>query len=128
VIVLGRTGRNFAAGMSGGIAYVYDPSGDFKTRCNTAMVSLQPLTDPAETAEVRALVQEHGDITKSTRAWKLLAEWDTAVTRFVKVIPKDYQRAMEAMKRAEAAGLTGEAAATAAFENNVNDAARVGGN
>ena len=128
VVVLGPTGRNFAAGMSGGVAYVYDATGDFGTRCNRAMVELGPVRDPDEAAALKALIAQHGDYTKSTRAWKILAEWDTALPRFVKVLPKDYARMLAALQRAQAAGLTGDEAVTAAFEANVKDVARVGGN
>ena len=128
VVVLGVAGRNFAAGMSGGIAYVLDETGDFATRCNPAMVNLEKLTAPDEIAEVRQLIVRHGDYTKSTRAWKVLAEWDRYLPQFVKVIPKDYQRVLEAIQQAQAAGLSGEAAVTAAFEQNSRDTARVGGN
>ena len=128
VVVLGAAGRNFAAGMSGGIAYVLDEAGDFSTRCNPAMVNLEKLTAPAEIEEVRQLIVRHGDFTKSTRAWKVLAEWERRVPQFVKVIPKDYQRVLEAIQRAQAAGLSGDDAVTAAFEQNSHDTARVGGN
>ena len=128
VVVLGAAGRNFAAGMSGGIAYVLDEAGDFATRCNPAMVNLEKVTAPDEIEEVRQLIVRHGDYTKSTRAWKVLAEWDQYLPQFVKVIPKDYQRVLEAIQQAQAAGLSGEAAVTAAFEQNSRDTARAGGN
>ncbi len=128
VVVLGPTGRNFAAGMSGGIAYVLDQRGDFPTRCNQQMVGLEKLTDPDEIEEVRQMIARHGDYTKSTRAWKVLAEWDQMVPKFVKVLPKDYKRVLESLKRAKDAGLSGEEAIKVAFEENVRDVARVGGN
>jgi glutamate synthase (ferredoxin) len=128
VVVLGATGRNFAAGMSGGIAYVLDETGDFATRCNPAMVGLEKLTAAGEIEEVRQMIARHGDYTKSARAWKVLAEWDRHVPQFVKVIPKDYQRVLEARQRAQAAGLSGADAITAAFEQNIRTAARVSGN
>ena len=124
VVVLGATGRNFAAGMSGGIAYVLDEAGDFATRCNPAMVNLEKLTDADEIEEVRQMIVRHGDYTKSTCAWKVLAEWDRCRSQFVKVIPKDYQRMLAALQRAQATGLSGDAAVNAAFEQTV----RVGGN
>jgi len=124
-VILGPTGRNFAAGMSGGIAYVFDEAGDFATRCNLAMVGLEPVT---EVEELRELIRRHGDHTKSTRAWKILAEWDRLRTKFVKVVPKDYARMLASLQKAQAAGLTGDEAVTAAFEENVKDVARVGGN
>jgi len=128
VVVLGVAGRNFAAGMSGGVAYVLDERGDFATRCNRQMVALEKLADAGEIEEVRQLIVRHGDTTKSTRAWKILAEWDAMVPKFVKVMPKDYKRVLESLKRAKAAGLGGDEAITAAFEENVRDVARVGGN
>jgi glutamate synthase (ferredoxin) len=128
VVVLGVTGRNFAAGMSGGVAYVLDEKGDFAMRCNKQMVALEKLTDRDEIEEVRQMIARHGDYTKSTRAWKVLAEWDETVPKFVKVLPKDYKRVLESLKRAKDAGLSGDDAITAAFEENVRDVARVGGN
>jgi glutamate synthase (ferredoxin) len=127
VIVLGRTGRNFAAGMSGGIAYVLDEAGDFATRVNRQMVELEKLTDPDETEEVWKLVQRHQTYTKSERAARVLADWKGAILKFVKVIPKDYQRVLQSMKKVQSQGLTGDQAIMAAFEENVRDVARVGG-
>jgi len=128
VVVLGPTGRNFAAGMSGGVAYVFDERGDFPTRCNTAMSALQTLTDPDEIEELRRLIQRHGDYTKSGHAWKILAEWDKSVARFIKVIPEDYKRVLEALKAAKVAGYSGDKAVNVAFEENVKDVSRIGGN
>ena len=127
VVVLGKTGRNFAAGMSGGTAYVLDEAGDFATRCNLDMVSLEKLTDPDEREAVWKLVQRHQSYTRSERAAKILGDWKNLVPRFVKVQPKDYQRALEKMKEAEKDGLSGDQAIMAAFEANIRDVARVGG-
>jgi glutamate synthase (ferredoxin) len=127
VIVLGRTGRNFAAGMSGGIAYVLDEAGDFPAHCNQEMVSLEKLKDADEIEEVWKLIQRHQAYTKSERAAKVLADWRQLVPKFVKVLPKDYQRVLESMKRVKDQGLTGDEAVMAAFEENVRDVARVGG-
>ena len=127
VVVLGPTGRNFAAGMSGGIAYVLDESGDFATRCNKQMVSLEKVADRCELDELRAMIQRHADYTKSQRASKILARWDEYAPKFVKVFPKDYKRMLEAISRVTAAGLSGEEALMAAFEENAKDLARVGG-
>ena len=94
VAVIGPTGRNFAAGMSGGIAYVLDEDGAFATRCNGELVGLEPVAgDDAET--LRALVEEHGRRTGSPVAARLLAAWEATLERFVKVIPHDYKRALE---------------------------------
>ncbi len=120
VVVLGETGRNFAAGMSGGVAYVYDPEGRFADLANTAMVDLEKLSadDPAEDPEapvaeppsvtdngmgdplrfdaqrLRILVERHARLTGSARAKALLADWERALGQFVKVMPRDYRRAM----------------------------------
>ncbi|MBU3665805.1 MAG: glutamate synthase large subunit [Chthoniobacterales bacterium] len=128
VVVLGPTGRNFAAGMSGGIAYVYDEAGDFHTRCNMDMVDLERLDDKDEAAEVRAMVERHAKFTGSKRAHQILAGWENSAQKFVKVLPKDYKRVLQAMDRVLAAGLSGDEAVMAAFEENARDLARVGGN
>jgi glutamate synthase (ferredoxin) len=128
VIVLGPTGRNFAAGMSGGIAYVLDEAGDFHTRCNLQMVTLQTLAmEDEETEGIRRMIQRHAEYTQSQRAWKILALWKAMAPLFVKIMPKDFQRVLEAMKRVTEAGLSGEEAIMAAFEENTKDAARIGG-
>jgi len=127
VIVLGKTGRNFAAGMSGGIAYVLDEAGDFATRCNKELVGLEKLADPDEIEEVWKLVQRHQAYTKSDRAAKVLADWKNLVPKFVKVLPKDYGRVLQSLKKVQSQGLTGDQAIMAAFEENIRDVARVGG-
>jgi glutamate synthase domain-containing protein 3 len=91
VVVIGPTGRNFAAGMSGGIAYVLDEDGLFAGRCNTQLVGLEGLTDD-DADEVRALLSEHAERTGSPVAASLLDDWDA--DRFVKVVPHDYRRAL----------------------------------
>jgi glutamate synthase (NADPH) large chain len=124
VVVLGETGRNFAAGMSGGIAYVYDPDGSFAPRANTAMVDLEPVkadgeADDAEAPvaeppsvtdngmgdplrfdaqRLRILVERHARLTGSARAKALLADWDRSLSHFVKVMPRDYRRAMQELR------------------------------
>jgi glutamate synthase domain-containing protein 2/glutamate synthase domain-containing protein 1/glutamate synthase domain-containing protein 3 len=95
VVVLGRTGRNFAAGMSGGIAYVLDEDGAFESRCNPQLVALEALEE-GDVAALRALVEEHAERTASPVAARLLADWSTALRSFVKVMPNDYRRALEA--------------------------------
>jgi glutamate synthase domain-containing protein 2/glutamate synthase domain-containing protein 1/glutamate synthase domain-containing protein 3 len=128
VVVLGQTGRNFAAGMSGGIAYVLDVTGDFPIRCNKAMVTLEKLTDKDEIAEVHAMIQRHASHTGSERAHQILKLWEEMAPKFVKVIPKDYQRVLQSLARVKAQGLSDDDAVMAAFEENARDAARVGGN
>jgi len=128
VVVLGPTGRNFAAGMSGGIAYVLDETGDFHRRCNREMVLLERLEDSQEIKEVEQMIGRHAEYTKSERAGFILGRWEEMVPRFVKVLPKDYKRMLDAVKRVEEAGLSGEEAIMAAFEANKLDLARVSGN
>jgi len=116
VVVLGRTGRNFAAGMSGGVAYVFDPEGDFSRRCNTAMVDLEPVLDAKQQAagvpraiwhalgrgqdaapdevNLRTCIEAHFRYTGSSRAKELLSDWARARMQFVKVFPSDYRRAL----------------------------------
>ncbi|MGD9841910.1 MAG: glutamate synthase subunit alpha, partial [Steroidobacteraceae bacterium] len=127
VVVLGSTGRNFAAGMSGGIAYVLDGTDTVISHINKAMVNIESLVDPVEIAEVRALIERHRTYTKSDRAQQVLDAWDTYLPKFVKVIPKDYQRMLAGIKKAEEQGLTGDDAVMQAFEENSRDVARVGG-
>jgi glutamate synthase (ferredoxin) len=127
IVVLGKTGRNFAAGMSGGIAYVLDEAGNFATRCNKELVGLEKLADPDEIEEIWKLIQRHQAYTKSQRAAKVLADWKNLVPKFVKVLPKDYARVLEELKKVQSQGLTGDEAIMAAFEANIRDVARVGG-
>jgi glutamate synthase (NADPH/NADH) large chain len=124
VAVLGRTGRNFAAGMSGGIAYVYDEDGTFATRCNASMVALLPVLPEAEQARVekelaaagkghlrhagrsdesllREFIERHLRFTGSTRALSLLDKWEAARGKFVKVFPHEYRRALTEMHAKE---------------------------
>ncbi len=128
VVVLGPTGRNFGAGMSGGIAYVLDEQGNFPAQVNRQMVNLETLDDPGEADAVRAMIARHQEYTDSTRARAVLANWPAMRKRFVKVIPKDYQRVLAGIRRAHEQGLTGDEAVMAAFEENARDLARVGGN
>ncbi|HEU4611539.1 MAG TPA: glutamate synthase-related protein, partial [Kofleriaceae bacterium] len=138
VVVLGRTGRNFAAGMSGGVAYVYDADGTFASRCNQAMVSLSPVLTEAEQHEaekalaeagkgrllhadradeplLRSLVERHLRFTGSTLALALLDRWDVSRARFVKVFPNEYVRALSELyvkaQRTRPAGVPAERAA-----------------
>ncbi|MBI5383896.1 MAG: glutamate synthase large subunit [Verrucomicrobia bacterium] len=127
VVVLGAAGRNFAAGMSGGVAYVIDEAGDFATRCNQQMCSLEKLTDPEETEAVRKLIHNHAHHTKSQLAFKVLALWEQYVPKFVKVLPKDYARVLNCLQKVKEQGLSGDEAIMAAFEENARDLARVGG-
>ena len=120
VIVLGRTGRNFAAGMSGGIAYVYDQDGDFPTKLNTEMVRLLPLRecDDEEIMAVKARIKTHVALTGSVKGKRILDSWGDALSKFQKVMPTDYERVLIALKKAREDGLEGDDAIQAAFEAN----------
>lgn len=98
-VILGKTGRNFAAGMSGGIAYVYDEEGGFADNCNIEMVGLEAPDDPDEVIELKQWVTNHVEHTGSPLGQRLLAEWGTAVGRFVKVIPIEYKRCLMQQKK-----------------------------
>ncbi|MCA9114288.1 MAG: glutamate synthase large subunit [Planctomycetaceae bacterium] len=95
VVVLGETGRNFAAGMSGGVAYVYDPHDQFRLNCNLGMVELEPVTAAADEAELKELIEQHQRYTDSDVAASLLADWKNSLSKFVRVMPVDYRRALE---------------------------------
>jgi glutamate synthase domain-containing protein 3 len=105
-VILGRTGRNFAAGMSGGIAYVWDVDGQFKTRCNMGMVELFPVDHEADIQELKQLIANHAEYTDSSVAKRILDNWEKTVPQFVKVYPTDYRWVVE--QAAEAAALPDE--------------------
>jgi glutamate synthase (ferredoxin) len=119
VVVLGPTGRNFAAGMSGGVAYILDETGDFKNRCNMELVALEKLEDADEIEEVWKLIQRHQTYTGSQRAAKILGDWKNYIPKFVKVMPQDYACVLKELKKAHDKGLSGDEAVMAAFEANV---------
>lgn len=126
VVVLGETGRNFAAGMSGGIAYVLDVTGDFIKRCNLEMVLLEQVTEPEEADQLRTLISRHALYTDSIVGRRVLDNWNDLLPKFVRVIPKDYKRMLEQIRKVENEGLKGEAALLAAFEANTRELARSG--
>ena len=127
VVIIGSTGRNFAAGMSGGVAYVLDEAGNFPSRCNTAMVDLELLEDPEEIREVHDMIEAHVAYTGSAKGDRVLAAWNAMVPKFVKVMPRDYKRVLQHIQKALADGLSGDEALSAAFEENARDVARIGG-
>ena len=104
VVVLGKTGRNFAAGMSGGIAFVYDEAGDFNTRFNFGLADLETVADPKDIDTLKDMIQEHLTHTGSRSAQLILDRWDESLSRFKKVMPRDYRRVLEKSERREAAG------------------------
>ena len=101
-IILGETGRNFAAGMSGGVAYVYDLKGDFASKCNMEMVKLGKVERPADQQDLKSLIQKHYDNTKSDVAEEILKDWDKELARFVRVMPVDYERMLGYMEEVRA--------------------------
>ena len=104
VVVLGKTGRNFAAGMSGGVAYVWDPDGQFSSRCNrnTGKTELEAVTNEADIAELKTLIERHVEFTRSDRGATLLQHWETTLPQFVKVVSLEYRKVQEQLQ-AEAA-------------------------
>ena len=128
VAILGQTGRNFGAGMSGGVAYVYDENGDFYNHCNLEMVLLEHLEESTDIAELKGLIESHVKYTESAIGSRILNDWEGSLAKFVKVIPKDYKRMLEQIEKMEDSGLVGEEALLAAFEANKKELARVGGN
>jgi glutamate synthase (NADPH) large chain len=127
VVVLGLTGRNFAAGMSGGVAYVMDEAGDFARRCNQEMVTLERLDDPQEAVLVHGMIARHAQYTGSRRAQEILGTWAQWLPYFVRVMPNDYKRVLDAQQQMRQAGLSPDEAEMAAFEQNSKNVARLGG-
>jgi len=115
VVVLGKTGRNFGAGMSGGIAYVLDEASDFSVHFNDELADMGPVEDAEDIAELKALIERHIQHTKSARGQQILDAWDAMLPNFVKVMPRDYRKMLNAFKRAEESGLTGDEAELFAF-------------
>jgi glutamate synthase (ferredoxin) len=113
VVVLGRTGRNFAAGMSGGIAYVLDRAGDFARRCNRDMVELESLSEQDEVDFVRAAIVKHVTLTGSFYAERLLEEWSDIHHSIVKVMPREYKRALAEQARLQTDAARGDRMAIA---------------
>jgi glutamate synthase (ferredoxin) len=127
VVVLGPTGRNFAAGMSGGIAYVLDERGQFPILCNQDMVYIERVGE-ADMEELIEMIERHVEYTHSERGKDVLSRISGLEGKFLKVMPKDYKRMLEAIERVQETGLSGEEALMAAFEENKRDLARVSGN
>ena len=101
VIVLGNTGRNFAAGMSGGIAYVYDPENKFVNGlCNTETIEFETISEEDAT-DLKSIIEKHVLYTDSNRGFTLLADWDTSLKNFVRVMPTEYKKALERLATEE---------------------------
>ena len=110
VVIIGKTGRNFAAGMSGGIAYVLDEDEAFHIRCNPQMVHLEAVEEPEDVNAIRGLLTRHVQYTQSPVARGILRDWATWRGRFVKVMPKDYKVVLDAIKKGREKGLSEEEA------------------
>lgn len=109
VIVLGPTGRNFAAGMSGGIAYVWDQEGTFSKNCNMGLVDLYPVKDKKDSLELKQLIEKHAQYTHSSVAQSVLKNWDSVLPQFVKVYPRDYRRVIEEAEAIKAGAVEAKA-------------------
>lgn len=116
VVILGQVGRNFAAGMSGGLAYVWDETDILAYHCNKEMVDILPLDDPEDVEAVRKMIQKHYEYTQSPRAQEILSNWEQHQKHFRKVYPKDFRKMQEAISAVESQGISGEEALLAAFE------------
>jgi glutamate synthase (NADPH/NADH) large chain len=101
VVVIGKTGRNFAAGMSGGIAYVLDVDGDFDYYCNKSLVELSPVENKDDILELQSILNKHLMYTNSANARNILVNWQKYVHKFVKVIPFEYKKVLEEEKLRE---------------------------
>jgi glutamate synthase (NADPH/NADH) large chain len=103
VVILGKTGRNFGAGMSGGVAYVWDRDGDFHKRCNLESFELEKISESQDILELQNLIKNHHRYTQSPVAESILANWEQSLQQFVKVMPTDYKRVMQELARAATA-------------------------
>jgi glutamate synthase domain-containing protein 3 len=106
VAIIGRTGRNFAAGMSGGVAYVHDADGSFPQRCNPEMVDLERVGSDTDEATLKRMLEAHARLTGSAVAERILRDWASTRTQFVKVMPRDYKHVLAAIERARQLGLS----------------------
>ncbi len=120
VVILGKTGRNFAAGMSGGVAYVLDEAGDFATRCNMELVGLEKLDGRGRDRGSLEIDPAPSDLhARASAPRKFSRDWKNFVPKFVKVMPQDYKRVLQSLKKVQSQGLSGDDAIMAAFEENV---------
>ena len=103
-VILGKTGRNFGAGMSGGIAYILDEDQNFANLCNKEMVLLEKLEKAEEIEDLKVMISEHFEKTGSTVAKRLLKDWETSIGKFVKVIPGDYKKMMDLIDQVRVSG------------------------
>ncbi|WP_312497761.1 glutamate synthase large subunit [Enterococcus sp.] len=119
VVILGKTGRNFGAGMSGGVAYVYDPNHDFAAKCNMEMVDLYRIDESGNDQQLKEMIEQHFAYTDSLKAAEILQDWAQAKNDFVKVYPTEYHHMVEATEEFAAQGFAGDALLEKAFESVV---------
>ena len=120
VVVLGKTGKNFAAGMSGGVAYVLDEDNDLYTRTNKQMVFTEEITNKYDVLELKELIQEHVTLTNSEKGKKILDNFGEYLPKFKKIIPYDYNRMLKTIVQMEEKGLNTEQAQIEAFYANID--------
>lgn len=125
VVVLGSTGRNFAAGMSGGIAYVFDEDGTFSSKCNAELVLIQPIENPEELKDVYNMIEKHVDYTNSGHGKRILTYWEKYSSQFVRVIPKSYLKINDRIKTLQDSGLTKFDAQMTAFDESNKELAAI---
>lgn len=114
-MVLGETGKNFAAGMSGGVAYVWDPRRDLYRRVNKELVSLEPVESKRDLEELRSLIAQHAAATGSEKGRAILEDFEHAAASFKKILPRDYDRMLKAIAQREERGLGRDEAELEAF-------------
>jgi glutamate synthase domain-containing protein 3 len=120
-VILGQTGRNFGAGMSGGVAYVYDMDGDFEDKCNMEIIELEKMHDAKDVEQLKSMIETHQAKTGSTVAAGMLENWGESLSNFVKVIPTDYKRMLKQIEKARQTGEyeTEEEIVEAAFDMHI---------
>jgi glutamate synthase (ferredoxin) len=117
-VILGKTSKNFAAGMSGGIAYVLDEESDLYTKLNKALVGFSKVTDPADVQQLKSLIEEHTARTGSQRGREILDQFAVYLPKFKKIVPHDYAKMMDSIHALEATGMDSEQAKIEAFYAN----------
>ena len=120
VVILGECGKNFAAGMSGGVAYVYDKKGDFASKCNMGLVNVEDTLDEESLHELKGIIENHRKYTGSDAALRILSSWETEKKRFVRVIPRDYKKVVTIMREESEKGASDDDAAMTAFQKLLN--------
>ena len=117
-VILGKTSKNFAAGMSGGIAYVLDEENDLYTKLNKALVGFSKVTADEDVEQLRSLIEEHVEVTHSVRGKEILDNFDVYLPRFKKIVPHEYAKMLSGIRKFEAEGLSHEEAKIEAFYAN----------